>query len=91
MWDQNTQATFERIKQLFCESLLLYFPDANKEYYLETNASGYALGALLYQLNFWPVELLKVRSWRTSKQKTNFLTLYGACKSSEHICKVQML
>lgn len=30
---------------------MLYFPDPKKGYYSETDASNYALGAVLYQLN----------------------------------------
>lgn len=30
---------------------MLYFPDPRKLYYLETDASNYALSAILYQLD----------------------------------------
>lgn len=30
---------------------MLYFPNPRRSYYLETDASNYALGAVLYQLN----------------------------------------
>ena len=47
-WDEEMQNSFDRVKRLFCESVILHFPDPKKEYYLETNASNYALGAILY-------------------------------------------
>ena len=50
-WDEETQTNFNRVKRLFCESVILYFPDPKEEYYLETDASNYALGAVLYQKN----------------------------------------
>ena len=50
-WDEEKQRSFDRVKQLFCEAVILYFPDPKKEYYLETDASNYALGAVLYQKN----------------------------------------
>ena len=50
-WDEEKQRIFDRIKQLFCESAILYFPAPKKEYYLETDASNYALGAVLYKKN----------------------------------------
>lgn len=40
-----------KIKALYCQSSLLHFPDPKKEFYLETDASDYALGAVLYQKN----------------------------------------
>ena len=43
------QKSFERLENVFCESVILHFPDPRKEYYLETDASNYALGAVLYQ------------------------------------------
>ena len=48
-WDREKQRSFDRVKQLFCESVILYFPNPKKEYYLETDASNYALGAVLYK------------------------------------------
>ena len=42
---------FERVNQLFNSTITLYFPDLKKLYYLETDASNYALGAGLYQKN----------------------------------------
>ena len=45
------QRSFNRVKQLFCETITLYFPDPRKSYYLETDASNYALGAILYKKN----------------------------------------
>ena len=42
---------FNRVKQLFGKSITLYFLDPNKTYYLEMDASNYALGAILYQKN----------------------------------------
>ena len=50
-WDENMQRSFNRVKQLFCETITLYFPDPRKSHYLETDASNYALGAILYQKN----------------------------------------
>ena len=50
-WDEEMQNSFDQVKRLFCETVILYFPDPKKEYYLETDASNYALGAVLYQRN----------------------------------------
>ena len=50
-WNEDMQKCFNRVKQLFGKSITLYFPDPNETYYLETDASNYALGAILYQKN----------------------------------------
>ena len=50
-WDTEMQETFEKVKNLFSNSITLYYPDSKKPYYLETDASDYALGAVLYQKN----------------------------------------
>ena len=50
-WDEEMRSCFKRVKQLFSNTITLYFPDPKKPYYLETDASNYALGAILYQKN----------------------------------------
>ena len=42
---------FERVKELFIETVILTHPDPNKRFYLQTDASKYALGGQLYQLD----------------------------------------
>ena len=29
-WDEEKQRSFDRVKQLFCEAVILYFPDPKK-------------------------------------------------------------
>ena len=42
-WDGDMQGCFNRVKQLVSKTRTLYFPDPKKSYYLETDASNYAL------------------------------------------------
>ena len=42
---------FERVKELFIESVVLKHPDPSKRIYLQTDESRYALGGQLYQLD----------------------------------------
>ena len=51
IWDTEMQETFEKVKNLFSNSITLYYLDSKKPYYLETDASNYVLGAVLYQKN----------------------------------------
>lgn len=50
-WNAEKQKSFKQMKDLFCPSSLLYFPNPKEKFYLETDASDYALGAILYQKN----------------------------------------
>lgn len=48
-WGVEQSDAFEKIKTMFGNATLLKHPDCKKEFYIETDASGYALGAVLYQ------------------------------------------
>ncbi|XP_033218266.1 uncharacterized protein LOC117173735 [Belonocnema kinseyi] len=45
-WNKEAEKSFERVKKLFSESIMLYLPDSTKGYYFESDASDYALGAV---------------------------------------------
>lgn len=66
-WDKQAQESFEKIKTLFSESVLLYFPGPKKDLYLETDASNDALGAVFYQLNEWKEKEIITLAIRTLK------------------------
>lgn len=51
IWGDTQQQTFERIKQKFIEDIIIQFPDFDREFYLNTDASATHLGAELYQIN----------------------------------------
>lgn len=48
-WTTDHEHHFESVKQLFVEAVVLKYPDHGKQYYLQTDASNYALGGQLYQ------------------------------------------
>ena len=50
-WNENLEQTFNEIKLLFSSSVLLNCPEVKKPYYLRTDASDVALGAVLFQLD----------------------------------------
>jgi hypothetical protein len=50
-WGAEQQNLFEKVKDLFIESVILNYPDPNKTYYLQTDSSGSAIGGYLYQLD----------------------------------------
>jgi hypothetical protein len=48
-WGESEQRSFEAIKEAICQRPVLAHPDPSKPYYLETDASGAAMGAILNQ------------------------------------------
>ena len=48
-WDSDCQKSFEKLKQCLCETVVLAHPDVSKPYLLYTDASDYAVGAVLTQ------------------------------------------
>lgn len=48
-WSQEEQTAFERIKQLFIDTITLAHPITNQPFILTTDASDYAIGATLSQ------------------------------------------
>jgi hypothetical protein len=50
-WNDEHEAAFKQIKALLVEEVLLYYPDPNKTFIIEPNASKKQLGATIYQMN----------------------------------------
>ncbi len=48
-WTEQEQSAFEALKQLVIQEVVLAFPDVNKPYFITTDASDYAIGAVLAQ------------------------------------------
>ena len=50
-WNEHLERAFNEIKLLFSSSVLLNYPEIKKPFYLQTDASDVALGAVLFQLD----------------------------------------
>ena len=48
-WSESQENAFQLLKQRMCARPVLMQPDFNKRFYLQTDASGYRLGAVLSQ------------------------------------------
>jgi hypothetical protein len=48
-WGNAQKKAFMMLKQLMCSALVLTQPDFNKKFYLQTDTSGYGMGAILSQ------------------------------------------
>lgn len=49
IWDENCQASFDRLKQALCQEPILIIPDMNKEFVVRTDASDHGIGGVLMQ------------------------------------------
>jgi hypothetical protein len=49
VWGEEKKQAFEYMKHCLCSSLVLSFPDLQKPFDIETDASKYAMGAILTQ------------------------------------------
>ena len=49
LWNEEKQNAFVTIKKLLCNAPILSFPYHNKTFYVATDASNYAIGAVLFQ------------------------------------------
>ena len=50
-WNNDLERAFNEIKLLLNSSVLLNYPEIRKSFYLQTDASDVALGAVLFQLD----------------------------------------
>uniref|UniRef100_A0A1B6G9I6 RNA-directed DNA polymerase n=1 Tax=Cuerna arida TaxID=1464854 RepID=A0A1B6G9I6_9HEMI len=50
IWTKEDDVTFAKIKSLFLKTNVLHHPDVTKTFFLQTDASDYAIGGHLYQL-----------------------------------------
>jgi len=50
-WNNEHDKAFNQIKAVLAEEVLLYYPDPNKTFYIEPDASKLQLGATIYQYN----------------------------------------
>ena len=50
-WTNDCQTAFDNLKKCFTEEPVLMMPDQTRPFQIETDASKYATGAILTQLN----------------------------------------
>lgn len=49
IWGNKEQGAFQKLKDVICLEPVLAHPDPNKQYFMEANASGVAIGAIFSQ------------------------------------------
>ena len=50
-WDTTMSKQFQRVKELFIDTVILKFPMQGRRFYLQCDASSYAYGGQLYQID----------------------------------------
>ena len=50
-WTTELEINFNEVKKLFIDTVMLKHPDPDKRFYLQTDASKYAIGGQLYQMD----------------------------------------
>ena len=50
-WTPELNKCFQQVKELFIETVILKFPRINQRYYMQCDASNFAYGGQLYQLD----------------------------------------
>ena len=75
IWSEEAEVGFLEIKKRLKSNLKLKYPDFKKEFFLQTDASNYASGGLLYQLDeFGQIQPTAFLSKSFSKSERNFST-----------------
>ena len=75
-WSQDAENAFHTIKEMFISTPVLLMPDASKEFFLETDASDFAVGAVLLQLggmSYYILLHISARSTFLQKKTTLFM------------------
>ena len=73
-WKEEHQVAFERVKSLVCSEVMLHFPNSSQPYYLQTDASNYEIGAVLYQQDKESIKLIAWGSRTLRRSKLNYFT-----------------
>lgn len=50
-WGREEEVAFNTVKDLFLDTVMLKHPDYNRRFYVQTDGSGYAVGAELFQIS----------------------------------------
>ena len=84
-WSQDAENAFHTIKEMFISTPVLLMPDPSKEFFLETDASNFAVGAVLLQLGGMSYYILFHTSARSTflQKKTTLFMIRSFFQSSK--------
>ena len=95
VWHETANAAFEELKQRFCERPILAHFNSTRETMVETDASDFALGAILSQLQpttIWHPVAFHARKFKKAEENYDIhdkemLAIVVAFKEWEHMLK----
>jgi hypothetical protein len=68
VWGEKQEESFSVLKKALQEAPVLAFPDFSKEFILTTDASGYAIGAILTQVQGQELKVIRYESKKLDKK-----------------------
>jgi hypothetical protein len=74
-WEEKERTSFEMIKSKLTNAPLLQYPDFSKPFIVTTDASGYAVGAILSQGKFGSDKPLAYASRTLNTAEVNYATV----------------
>jgi len=72
LWTSAAQQAFDSLKEIFTSAPILIHPDTSKPFYLETDASGYALAGILSQTHAGNLHPISYWSRQMSSAERNY-------------------
>ncbi|CAK1580245.1 unnamed protein product [Parnassius mnemosyne] len=90
-WDQSYDIAFQELKNSLCKTPILGYPDAGKEFIVDTDVSDIGLGSVLSQRNGDQEIVISYFSKSLSKPERNYCVtrreLLAGVKSLQHFSK----
>ena len=86
-WNEQLDKSFETLKEHVCQAPTLLLPDPSKPFSIETNASDYAIGVVLYQGSHpiaFESKKLDVAQSQYSVQEKELFAVIHALKTWRH-------
>lgn len=79
IWNEEQTKAFNQLRQVLCEAPILTYPDFTKEFILHTDASGFAVGAVLSQIHNGNENPIAYASRTLRPAEKNYSTIEKEC------------
>eukprot|EP00117_Sycon_ciliatum_P011053 scpid10434/ scgid12689/ Retrovirus-related Pol polyprotein from transposon 412; Protease; Reverse transcriptase; Endonuclease len=88
VWSSEAQSSFDRLKSCLLSAPVLGYPDSSRAFILDTDASDYAIGAVLSQADDQGREVVIAYGSATlSKSRKNYTATNRECFAVVHFCE----
>lgn len=79
IWDNDCQEAFDYLRESLTKAPVLQYPDPDRKFYLSTDASGFAIGAILHQVYDGQELPVAYASRQMVKAELNYSTTEKEC------------